>query len=71
MKCDVEVCIRRDPKGLYAKALSGEIPQFTGISAPYEEPQNPEIIVESDVQSVDEIVEQILDELVKRELTTA
>ncbi len=68
VKCDVEVCIRRDPKGLYAKAIAGEIPEFTGISAPYEEPQHPEILVESDVQSVDDIVEQILDELVKRNL---
>jgi bifunctional enzyme CysN/CysC len=66
VKCDIEVCIRRDPKGLYAKALSGEIPEFTGISAPYEEPEHPEVLVESDVQSVDDIVDQILDELVER-----
>lgn len=68
VKCDLEVCIRRDPKGLYAKALAGEIPEFTGISAPYEEPQNSEILVESDVQSVEDIVKQIIDELVRRDI---
>lgn len=68
VKCDLEVLKRRDPKGLYAKALSGEIPEFTGISSPYEEPSNPEIVVETDVQSVDEIVEHIMDELTRRGL---
>jgi adenylylsulfate kinase-like enzyme len=56
---------RRDPKGLYAKALRGEIPEFTGISSPYEEPTTPEILVETDVQSVDDIVDQIMDELTR------
>jgi bifunctional enzyme CysN/CysC len=65
VKCDIEVCKRRDPKGLYAKALSGEIPEFTGISSPYEEPVNPEIVVETDVKSAEEIVAQIVDHLVK------
>jgi bifunctional enzyme CysN/CysC len=68
VKCDLEVLKRRDPKGLYAKALSGEIPEFTGISSPYEEPSNPEIVVETDVQNVDEIVEHIVDELTRRGL---
>jgi len=68
VKCDLEVVKRRDPKGLYAKALRGEIPEFTGISSPYEEPNEPEIIVETDVQSVDDIVDQILDILKQREL---
>jgi len=68
VKCDIEVCKRRDPKGLYAKAIRGEIKEFTGISAPYEEPQNPEILVESDVQSVDDIVEYIVEELTRRGL---
>ena len=62
------MCKRRDPKGLYAKAIRGEIKEFTGISAPYEEPQNPEILVESDVQSVDDIVEYIVEELTRRGL---
>ncbi len=68
VKCDLEVLKRRDPKGLYAKALSGEILEFTGISSPYEEPSNPEIVVETDVQNVDEIVEHIVDELTRRGL---
>jgi bifunctional enzyme CysN/CysC len=65
VKCDLEVCKRRDPKGLYAKALAGEIPEFTGVSSPYEEPQNPEILVETDVQSSEEIVNQIIEELLR------
>jgi adenylylsulfate kinase-like enzyme len=68
VKCDLEVLKRRDPKGLYAKALRGEIPEFTGVSSPYEEPLAPEILVETDVQSVDDIVEQVMDELTRRGL---
>ncbi|MCC6168429.1 MAG: sulfate adenylyltransferase subunit CysN [Caldilineaceae bacterium] len=68
VKCDLDVCKRRDPKGLYAKALAGEIPEFTGVSSPYEEPERPQILVETDVQSVDDIVETILEELRRRGL---
>ena len=70
VRCDLEVLKRRDPKGLYAKALAGQIPEFTGISSPYEEPQQAEIVVETDVQSVDDIVDLILDELTRRGLLT-
>jgi bifunctional enzyme CysN/CysC len=63
VKCDLEVVKRRDTKGLYAKALAGEIKDFTGISSPYEEPVNAEIVVETDIQSVDEIVNAIIAEL--------
>ena len=63
VKCDVEVCKRRDPKGLYAKALRGEITNFTGVDAPYEEPVHPELVVETDLHSVEEIVDQIVDTL--------
>jgi bifunctional enzyme CysN/CysC len=59
-KCDLEVLKRRDPKGLYAKALRGEIKNFTGISAPYEEPANAEIVVETDLDSSEVIVEKLL-----------
>ena len=59
-KCDIEVLKRRDPKGLYEKALNGEIKNFTGISAPYEEPANAEIVVETDVDSPDEIVNKLI-----------
>lgn len=60
VKCDLEVVKRRDTKGLYAKAIAGELDNFTGISSPYEEPENAELVVETDISSVDEIVEQIL-----------
>jgi len=66
IKCDLEVCMRRDPKGLYARARRGEIPNFTGISSPYEEPHNPELVVETDLQSTEDIVEKIMAELAQR-----
>ena len=56
----LDVCIERDPKGLYKKALAGEIKQFTGIDDPYEEPLEPDVIVETDKETVDESVEKIL-----------
>jgi bifunctional enzyme CysN/CysC len=60
VKCDIDECKRRDPKGLYRKALAGEIKNFTGIDAPYEAPENPEIIVETDSKDILTIVEQII-----------
>lgn len=54
VKCPLEECIRRDVKGLYRKALQGEIKNFTGISDPFEEPENPEIVVETDRTTPDE-----------------
>ncbi len=45
IECDLDVCEQRDPKGLYKKARAGEIPNFTGISAPYEAPEKPELVV--------------------------
>ncbi len=68
VKCNLDTCEQRDPKGLYKKARKGEIPNFTGIDSPYEEPENPEIVVESDSQDVEESVEQLLRELKKRDL---
>jgi adenylyl-sulfate kinase len=47
VKASVAICEERDPKGLYKKARAGEIPEFTGISAPYEEPENPELVVDT------------------------
>ena len=58
--CPLEVCEERDPKGLYAKARAGEIEDFTGISAPYEEPEDPEIRVHTDRESPAESVDRIL-----------
>jgi bifunctional enzyme CysN/CysC len=68
VKCDIEICKRRDPNGLYKKALSGEIKEFTGISSPYEEPQDPEIVVETDLQCAEDIVAYIADTLRKRKM---
>ena len=64
--CPLEVCERRDVKGLYEKARAGKIPEFTGISAPYEEPLKPEITVRTGAQSVEESVAQILGYLDRR-----
>ena len=60
VKCPLEVCIQRDVKGLYAKALRGEISQFTGVSDPYEEPEHPEITVNTAGLSVDQCRQRIL-----------
>jgi adenylylsulfate kinase len=62
-KCSLSECERRDPKGLYRKARAGEIQEFTGISAPYEEPEAPEIVVETDRYSPLACVMQIVDYL--------
>ena len=59
---------RRDTKGLYAKALAGEIKNFTGISAPYEEPQNAELVVETDVDTPEQIVDKLIAMLVLAEI---
>ncbi len=56
----LDVCEDRDPKGLYKKARRGEIPEFTGISAPYEVPETPEVVVRTDRYSLDECVAQLL-----------
>ena len=59
--CPVEVCERRDVKGLYKKARAGEIPEFTGISAPYEAPLSPELTVHTDRHSEEECLAQLLE----------
>ena len=65
VNCDVDECIKRDVKGLYKKALNGEIKNFTGISDPYEEPSDPEVVVytakESEQESVDKIIKGLED----------
>ena len=60
VKCSIEECIKRDPKGLYGKAITGEIPNFTGISDPYEEPENPDLILDTEHESVEECVKKAL-----------
>jgi adenylylsulfate kinase len=59
-KCSLEICEKRDTKGHYQKARAGQIKEFTGISAPYEEPENPELIIETDRASIDEGVSRII-----------
>ncbi len=58
-KCSLDVCKRRDPNGLYKKVKDGKIKKFTGISSHYEEPRHPEIIAETDLRTVDDIVREI------------
>ncbi len=60
---DVETCEGRDVKGLYKKARAGEIPEFTGISAPYEAPERPELVLDTNTQSVEESVSALIDYL--------
>lgn len=57
----LEVCIERDPKGLYKKALAGEIKQFTGIDDPYEEPLEADVVVETHKETVEESVGKIIE----------
>ena len=64
--CPLDVCEERDPKGLYKKARAGEIPEFTGISAPYEEPAAAELVVDTAENSLDECVDLVLKHLVER-----
>jgi len=58
--CPLEVCEQRDVKGLYQKARAGQIPEFTGISAPYEAPLTPELTIRTHEQSVEASVAQIV-----------
>ena len=63
VNASLETCEGRDVKGLYEKARAGEIPEFTGISAPYEAPESPELILDTNRQSVEESVQQIVGHL--------
>ena len=66
--CDtpIEVCEQRDPKGLYKKARAGEIPEFTGISAPYEAPLKPELVLKTGSETLEESTRRLLNLLVER-----
>ena len=68
VKCSVEEAIRRDPKGLYARALRGEIKHMTGIDDPYEPPENPDLVVDTEQDPVDVNVEKVLELLRSRGL---
>ncbi len=62
-KCSLDTCIQRDVKGMYKKAIEGKIKEFTGISDPYEEPLNPEILVETDKETLEESTQKVLKRL--------
>jgi len=65
LKCPIEVCRQRDVKGLYKLVDEGKIKNFTGVDDPYEEPENPELVIETDKESVGESVSRIFAKLVE------
>ena len=62
-KASLDTCERRDPKGMYKKVRAGEIKEFTGISAPYEEPLNPEIVIDTDKESIESSTNIVINKL--------
>ncbi len=71
VQCDLDECEKRDPKGLYKKARAGEIPEFTGISAPYEAPENAELVVTTTSQSAEQSAAEVLGYLESKGYLTA
>ena len=65
-QCSLEICEKRDVKGLYKRARAGEIKEFTGISSPYEEPENSELVVNTGEHSLDDCVDQVIEFLEHR-----
>ncbi len=63
VRCPIDICEERDPKGLYKKARAGELKEFTGVDDPYEEPENPELILDTGKEGVDESVDKIINYL--------
>lgn len=68
LKCSLSECERRDPKGIYKKARAGEIKEFTGISSPYEEPENPDLIIDTEKYNLDSSVQRIMEYLYEKEI---
>ena len=68
LDCSLDLCEERDPKGLYKKARSGEISEFTGIDSPYEEPENPELVLDTGELSAEECARAIIELLIKAEI---
>jgi adenylyl-sulfate kinase len=66
--CPIDVLAERDVKGLYKRALAGEIPAFTGVSDPYEPPANPEVTIDSSIESIDDSVAKVWQKLRSMEL---
>jgi adenylylsulfate kinase len=69
VECPLDELVRRDVKGLYARALRGEIANFTGVSDPYEAPEDPELVVHTDREPVERSAEQVIDTLERLGLT--
>lgn len=69
VKCPAEECIRRDAKGMYKKALKGEIKYFTGVDDPYEEPLNPEIVLETNKETPEESIKNVIKGLERLNIT--
>jgi adenylylsulfate kinase len=67
VECDLKICERRDPKGLYRKARAGELPDFTGIDSPYEEPLNPELVIGTGWLDITDSVNRVVDFLERHE----
>ncbi len=65
LRCPLEVRIKRDPKGLYAKALRGELKGLTGFNGEYEEPENPELVLDTDKMTVEEEVEAVMKKIIE------
>jgi adenylyl-sulfate kinase len=68
VRCSLDELVRRDVKGLYKKALAGEVQHFTGVSDPYEAPEKPDVVVDSEAENVEESVGKVLAELKRRGL---
>jgi adenylylsulfate kinase len=68
VKCPIKICENRDPKGLYKKARSGEITNFTGINSPYEEPENPDLVIETNQHTIEESANLVIDLLKEKNI---
>ncbi len=71
VKASVDTCAERDVKGLYAKAFSGEIKEFTGVSDPYEAPENPEVVCDTEAETAEESAQKLIEYLESRGLIPA
>jgi adenylylsulfate kinase len=71
VQCPVEVCAKRDPKGLYQRAMAGIIKEFTGVSAPYEAPEKPSLIIRADVVTPLEAAEEVVEVLNRSRIIAA
>lgn len=63
VRCPLEICMQRDVKGMYQKAREGKIKHFTGVDDPYEEPEHPELIIDTDKESIEESVNKVLEKI--------